>query len=100
MVDCAIAVCAATTNKRATNNPEKTLIFFTVFYPPFFLSKKNAQPHQNVVHNWTSSSSEFLPHSFVRCDRFVTQPLDEVKIYFNSLFRLFANRGRTAHSGL
>jgi hypothetical protein len=44
MVDCAIAVCAATTNKRATNNPEKTLIFFTVFYPPFFLFKQKKRP--------------------------------------------------------
>src|SRR5215471_8262267 len=30
IVDCAIAVCAATTNKSATNNPERTLKLFTV----------------------------------------------------------------------
>jgi hypothetical protein len=30
IVDCAIAVCAVTINKRATNNPERTLTFFTV----------------------------------------------------------------------
>ena len=30
MVDCAIAVCAAKTNKRATSNPEKTVVFLTV----------------------------------------------------------------------
>ena len=46
IVDCAIAVCAVTINNRATNNPERTLKFFTAFNPPFlFSAKKNAQKH-------------------------------------------------------
>src|SRR5262249_41829916 len=40
IVDCAIAVCTVTTNKRATNNPDRTLKFFTAFTRPFFLQKK------------------------------------------------------------
>src|SRR5262245_10785034 len=67
IVDCAIAVCAATTNNRATNNPDRTLEFFTVLDPPFLLSaKKNAQRTHLRVQHWTSSSSDFLPHSSVR----------------------------------
>jgi hypothetical protein len=58
IVDCAIAVCAVTTNKRATNNPDRTLEFFTVFTRPFF-AKKNAQQHYLSAH-WTPSSSEFF----------------------------------------
>jgi len=46
------------TNKRATNNPDRTLKFFTVFTRPFF-AKKNAQQHYLSAH-WTPSSSEFF----------------------------------------
>src|SRR5215470_4137527 len=49
IVDCAIADCAATTNKRATNNPERTLNLFTVFTRLSSLSaKKNAQQHPTL----------------------------------------------------
>src|SRR5262245_19196389 len=40
MVDCAIAVCAATTNKSATNSPEKTLVLFTVLTRLSFSQQK------------------------------------------------------------
>src|SRR5262245_63389696 len=59
IVDCAIAVCAVTTNKRATNNPERTLPFFTVL--PAFLRYKKKRPaasHRDAT--GTSSSSEFF----------------------------------------
>src|SRR5438128_6928131 len=44
IVDCAIAVCAITTNNRATNNPEKTLNFFTVSNPPFLVLVQKKTP--------------------------------------------------------
>src|SRR5215510_5418799 len=45
IVDCAIAVCAVTTNKRATNNPERTLNLFTVFTRLSSLSAKKKPSH-------------------------------------------------------
>src|SRR5215510_1084439 len=68
IVDCAIAVCAVTTNKRATNNPERTLNLFTVFTPPFFFKrKKNAQQHPTLgCILGRLCLQNFLPHSLVR----------------------------------
>jgi hypothetical protein len=60
IVDCASADCAVTMNKRATNNPERTLKLFTVVNPPFFIEcKKKAQQHRPGDY-WTSLSSEFF----------------------------------------
>src|SRR5215510_14399795 len=75
IVDCAIAVCAVTTNKRATNNPERTLNLFTVFTRlSSFSAKKNAQQHQHRVQTGTSSSSEFFAAQLRAArDTFVTQ---------------------------
>jgi hypothetical protein len=61
IVDCAIAVCAVTTNKSATNNPERTLKLFTVVTRLSSLSaKKKPQPHRLLGATGTSSSSEFF----------------------------------------
>jgi len=84
MVDCAIAVCALKTNETATNSPEKNLVLFTVSTRLSLECKKKRPVAPTAVPNWTSSSSEFLPHSFVRRESFVTQSMDEVKIYFKA----------------
>src|SRR5262245_38859869 len=60
IVDCANAVCAVTATKRATNNPERTLKFFTVVSPPFFLMQKKTPSSTDLVCNWTPLSSEFF----------------------------------------
>src|SRR5262245_54383712 len=59
IVDCAIAVCAVRANKRATNNPDRTFKFFTVFPRPF-LCKKKRPAALTLSADWTPSSSEFF----------------------------------------
>src|SRR5438105_11585903 len=72
IVDCAMAVCAITTNNRATNNPEKTLNFFTVIYPPFLFLVQKKTPSR--THHGAQLDvivfRNFWPHSTVRRDRF------------------------------
>jgi hypothetical protein len=73
IVDCANAVCAVTANKRAINNPERTLAFFTVL-PAFLRCKKKRPAASHRDANWTSSSSEFFAAQLRAApDNFVAQ---------------------------
>src|SRR5215467_4736686 len=84
IVDCAIAVCAVTTNKSATNNPERTLKVFTVLTRLSSLSaKKKPQLHRLLeVRLGRRRLQNFLPHNSVRRDNFVTDCVWAVNRFF------------------